>query len=211
MKLRRGTKEEPQQDAGPADPYAELFRITDRYKVNQEKKEQEEGSVTNSLAMLTAIPEVDLGMEYVCAILVYSLKDSQSAYSTRLKNIEVTEKAKRIVAEERKDRKRSADDEEHLAGSRCEYWLRRKLFVTVLTRMESVYRPNMKTKSDADILRDAKLEAMGLRPEERERRPHHDRPQMATDEMVSLHCRIQGLNAHHTLQVMERFKKRMRK
>ena len=30
-----------------------------------QKKDQEEGSVTNSLAMLTAIPEVDLGMEYV--------------------------------------------------------------------------------------------------------------------------------------------------
>ena len=29
------------------------------------EKEQEEGSVTNSMAMLTAIPEVDLGMECV--------------------------------------------------------------------------------------------------------------------------------------------------
>jgi hypothetical protein len=34
-----------------------------RYKV--ERKLGEEGSVTNSLAMLTAIPEVDLGMEFV--------------------------------------------------------------------------------------------------------------------------------------------------
>jgi hypothetical protein len=34
-----------------------------RYKV--ERKPGEEGSVTNSLAMLTAIPEVDLGMECV--------------------------------------------------------------------------------------------------------------------------------------------------
>ena len=41
-------------------------------------------------------------------------------HSTRLKNIEETEKAKRVVAEERKDRKRAANDEEHLAGSRCE-------------------------------------------------------------------------------------------
>ena len=65
MKLRRGAQEEPKQDAGPADPYAELFRITDRYKIDKEKKEQEEGSVTNSMAMLTAIPEVDLGMECV--------------------------------------------------------------------------------------------------------------------------------------------------
>lgn len=44
----------------------------------------------------------------------------------------------------------------------------------------------MKTKSDAEILRDAKLEALGLLPEEKERRPHRDRPQMATDEMVSI-------------------------
>ena len=63
MKLRRGAKEETKKDDGPADPYAELFRITDRYKLNKEGKEQEEGSVTNSMAMLTAIPEVDLGME----------------------------------------------------------------------------------------------------------------------------------------------------
>ena len=33
------------------------------HKSNPEKKEQDEGNVTNSMAMLTAIPEVDLGME----------------------------------------------------------------------------------------------------------------------------------------------------
>lgn len=49
----------------------------------------------------------------------------------------------------------------------------------------SVYQPNLKAKSDADILRDAKLEAMGLPPEEHEHR-RHDRAQMATDEMVRL-------------------------
>ena len=40
-----------------------------RYKV--ERKLGEEGSVTNSLAMLTAIPEVDLGMEYVAVTLYH--------------------------------------------------------------------------------------------------------------------------------------------
>ncbi|KAI0092699.1 hepatocellular carcinoma-associated antigen 59-domain-containing protein [Irpex rosettiformis] len=156
MRRRRGDTQEEKSDEGPADPYAELFRMKQSLK-GKGKQEQEEGNVTNSLAMLTAIPEVDLGMD------------------TRLKNIEDTEKAKRQVAEERKERKRPADDEEHLAAARF-------------------YRPNLKTKSDADILRDAKLEAMGLPPEDHERRPHHERPQMATDEMV-----------------MERFKKRMRK
>ncbi len=48
----------------------------------------------------------------------------------------------------------------------------------------------MKTKSDAEILRDAKLEALGLLPDEKERRPHRDRPQMATDEMVSIETLI---------------------
>ncbi|KAF9809855.1 hypothetical protein IEO21_07216 [Rhodonia placenta] len=158
MKLRRGAQDEEKEDDGPPDPYAELFRIPDKYKVKQEKNEQDEGSVTNSLAMLTAIPEVDLGMD------------------TRLKNIEDTEKAKRYLTEERKERKKNANDEEHLAAARF-------------------YRPNLKMKSDADIIRDAKLEAMGLLPEDHEERhPHRQRAQMATDEMV-----------------MERFKKRMRK
>ena len=66
MKLRRGVKEETKEDDGPLDPYAELFRIAG-------KKEQEEGNVTNSMAMLTAIPEVDLGMEYVDIILVFCI------------------------------------------------------------------------------------------------------------------------------------------
>lgn len=39
-----------------------------RYKV--ERKLGEEGSVTNSLAMLTAIPEVDLGME--CGLILHN-------------------------------------------------------------------------------------------------------------------------------------------
>ncbi|KAI0686001.1 hepatocellular carcinoma-associated antigen 59-domain-containing protein [Cytidiella melzeri] len=156
MRRRRGDKEEETEDDGPLDPYAELFRVKEKLKKDG-KPEKEEGNVTNSLAMLTAIPEVDLGMD------------------ARLKNIEDTEKAKRQVAEERKDRKRTADNEEHLTAARF-------------------YRPNLKMKSDADILRDAKLEAMGLPAESHEHRPHHERPQMATDELV-----------------MERFKKRMRK
>lgn len=62
MKLRRGTSNEPEKYEGPRDPYAELFSVPDKYKRKQDKP-QDEGSVTNSLAMLTAIPEVDLGME----------------------------------------------------------------------------------------------------------------------------------------------------
>ncbi|KAG2138057.1 hepatocellular carcinoma-associated antigen 59-domain-containing protein [Suillus bovinus] len=131
----------------------EGFSLSERWK--GEKKAADEGNVTNSMAMLTAIPEVDLGMD------------------ARLKNIEETEKAKRQVAEVRKERKRP-NDEEHLVATRF-------------------YRPHLKQKSDAEIMRDAKLEAMGLPPQE-DRRPRGERPQMATDEVV-----------------MERFKKRMRR
>ncbi|KAN0115994.1 Hepatocellular carcinoma-associated antigen 59 domain containing protein [Russula decolorans] len=130
-----------------------------RYKV--ERKPGEEGSVTNSLAMLTAIPEVDLGMD------------------TRLRNIEETEKAKLSLSHGRPrepQRRKVADEEAHLAATRF-------------------YRPALRAKSDADIIRDARREALGLPPtahDEEERGPRG--PRMATDE-----------------QVMERFKKRMRK
>lgn len=54
-----------QQDAAEnssRDPSDE-FSLSERWR--SEKKSADEGSVTNSLAMLTAIPEVDLGMECV--------------------------------------------------------------------------------------------------------------------------------------------------
>jgi hypothetical protein len=53
---------------GPADPYAELHALTQRYK--QPKSQVEEGSVAGSLTMLTAIPEVDLGMGYASIVLM---------------------------------------------------------------------------------------------------------------------------------------------
>lgn len=60
----RGEKTEEEEPPKPVDPQEELYRIAEKFK-KQTSKQQEEGSVTNSLAMLTAIPEVDLGMEYV--------------------------------------------------------------------------------------------------------------------------------------------------
>ncbi|KAH7343548.1 hepatocellular carcinoma-associated antigen 59-domain-containing protein [Rhizoctonia solani] len=145
-----------------SDPYAELYRISEKYKL-QKKQELEEGSVTNSSAMLTAIPEVDLGMD------------------TRLKNIEETEKAKRTVSDtlkESRHKPREKNDERHLAATRF-------------------FNPHLKVQSDADAMRDAKLEAMGLPPEMDTRgyiKERDNRREVATDE-----------------QVMERFKKRMRK
>lgn len=162
MERRRGNSGPSNTAANvSSDPYDELFRISEKYKI--EKKELEEGSVTNSSAMLTAIPEVDLGMD------------------TRLKNIEETEKAKRTVSENRKEnrsRPRDGNDERHLAAARF-------------------FNPHLKVQSDADAMRDAKLEAMGLPPEMDTRgyiKERDNRREVATDE-----------------QVMERFKKRMRK
>lgn len=59
-----------------------------------------------------------------------------------------------------------------------------------------VYRPSLRAKSDADIIRDARREALGLPPAANDEEDRHSSrgPRMATDE-----------------QVMERFKKRMRK
>ncbi|KAI9574291.1 hepatocellular carcinoma-associated antigen 59-domain-containing protein [Boletus coccyginus] len=151
LKIRRMQQDASEKSTRDAN---DEFTLSERWKT--ERKTADEGSVTNSLAMLTAIPEVDLGMD------------------SRLRNIEETEKAKRQVAEERKERKKVNNDEEHLVATRF-------------------YRPHMKQRSDVEIMRDAKLEAMGLPPQD-ERKPRHDKPQMATDEMV-----------------MERFKKRMRR
>jgi len=149
MKIRRGDVSTDGTEDTSADPYAELFEKSKR------SKEKEEGNVTNSLAMLTAIPEVDLGMD------------------NRLKNIEDTEKAKRVLNETKGERK-PQNPEAHLVATRF-------------------YQPNLKQKSDADIMRDAKMEAMGLRPDDYEPQKH-GRSRMATDDVV-----------------MERFKKRMRK
>lgn len=56
-----GDDDEPKEEA-TYDPHEELFRIEDKYKLKK-KVVEEEGNVTNSVSMLTAIPEVDLGME----------------------------------------------------------------------------------------------------------------------------------------------------
>ena len=65
MKMRHKSRDGSVDDDGkkPPNPDDEFFQLPDKYKVPNKKDNQEEGSVTNSLAMLTAIPEVDLGME----------------------------------------------------------------------------------------------------------------------------------------------------
>lgn len=66
LKVRSKPKEESDDEDGPPiDPQEALYNIADRWKVDKQKPTTDVGSVTNSLTMLTAIPEVDLGMEYV--------------------------------------------------------------------------------------------------------------------------------------------------
>ena len=74
MKLRRtqdeSTNDDKKDPSKPTDPQDDFHRLMEQYK-NQSGKKLEEGNVTNSLAMLTAIPEVDLGMECVSIWLKY--------------------------------------------------------------------------------------------------------------------------------------------
>ena len=113
LKIRRQQQDASEKSARDA---TDEFSLSERWK--SEKKATDEGSVTNSLAMLTAIPEVDLGMECVVPLLSMDGPFIRSC-SSRLRNIEETEKAKRQVAEERKERKKVNNDEEHLVATRC--------------------------------------------------------------------------------------------
>ncbi|KAI8644486.1 hepatocellular carcinoma-associated antigen 59-domain-containing protein [Parasitella parasitica] len=87
MKKRRGGAADEDEDdnkavdRGLVDIYEELYRIPDRLK-GELKHQQPEGNVQLSTQMLTAIPEVDLGID------------------TRLQNIEETERAKRKLIDD---------------------------------------------------------------------------------------------------------------
>lgn len=62
---RRGQSAKEGSSSTPAeyDPQEELYRITEKYKIEKKQQAEEEGNVTTSMGMLTSIPEVDLGME----------------------------------------------------------------------------------------------------------------------------------------------------
>lgn len=66
MEKRKGQVAAAKAEGKPEihfDPQAELERLAERYKLDMASKKDEEGDVTNSMGMLTSIPEVDLGME----------------------------------------------------------------------------------------------------------------------------------------------------
>ncbi|KAG1151479.1 hypothetical protein G6F37_000971 [Rhizopus arrhizus] len=98
MRKRKGYKpqeeiEEEYKDKGFVDIYEELYRIPDQLK-GEKKESENEGNVQLSSQMLTAIPEVDLGID------------------TRLQNIEETEKAKRKLFDETQKQEQEKKDEE---------------------------------------------------------------------------------------------------
>lgn len=64
--IRMQRRQQDTSDAASRDAKDE-FELSERWKT--EKRAADEGSVTNSMAMLTAIPEVDLGMECVVPFL----------------------------------------------------------------------------------------------------------------------------------------------
>ncbi|PVF96500.1 hypothetical protein CPB86DRAFT_786994 [Serendipita vermifera] len=157
LKEKQQNKSEETGTKAPERTEEGMLKFGDKYKTHG--VELKEGSVTNSLAMLTAIPEVDLGMD------------------ARLRNIEETEKAKRAAAEEKQARaaNRADADEARLAATRF-------------------YNPHLRQESDEALMKQAKLQAMGLPAPDKNQRRNSDRPELATDEAV-----------------MERFRKRMKR
>lgn len=66
LKVRSRPKEDSDDEGkAPPDPQEALYNIADRWKVEKQRPTTDVGNVSNSMTMLTAIPEVDLGMEYV--------------------------------------------------------------------------------------------------------------------------------------------------
>ena len=77
LKIRSKPREDSDdEDNAHLDPQEALYNIADRWKVEKQKPTTDVGSVTNSLTMLTAIPEVDLGMECVFYLDFYFISRS---------------------------------------------------------------------------------------------------------------------------------------
>ncbi|KAJ3017097.1 hypothetical protein HKX48_003720 [Thoreauomyces humboldtii] len=174
MQKRRGDVGEA--TAAPAeslDPHDELFQIPDHLKTIE--KPVSEGNVTLSTSMLTAIPEIDLGI------------------SSKLRNIEETERAKRLLVERNilgADGKRigsgAVSDLAGASGVAAErYWTGHK-FQQRRDDDRSDQRNSDKRKSAGT--------GGGGNESQAGTKKKTDRRNMATDEMV-----------------MERFKKRIRR
>lgn len=154
LKRRAANKEDSTAAVSQSDitsvlsnPEDELYKVAEKYTrlqaearnaatanrliANKSRPDDEEGegNVGLSSAMLSGIPEVELGMECVCAYdVVHGVELLLTRFllpaSSRLKNIEETEKAKQALYEQRlqqrRDRGGDREADELLANARCE-------------------------------------------------------------------------------------------
>ncbi|ORY90788.1 hepatocellular carcinoma-associated antigen 59-domain-containing protein [Leucosporidium creatinivorum] len=110
LKKRKGTTGEidTEKEIRSLDPRDALYKIAEKYRIEKKPEQEEEGNVALSAAMLSAIPEVDLGID------------------RKLKNIEETEKAKRALFEQKQAAAAARADEDEFAVDRF-YKARRPL------------------------------------------------------------------------------------
>lgn len=148
----------------------------------------QEGNVTLSAAMLTAIPEVDLGIESAHAVQLRG-QCSDAPHSNRLKNIEATEKAKRHLYEATQlASQRKAPEDGGVAAGRCASHPPVLLEVSPLTD-RTVFLADKQKQEVADIMALARAESEREERGEAAPKPtatagQPGRPQRATDDAV---------------------------
>lgn len=195
LKKRRGQESgefDAEKEMQKLDPRDELFRVAEKYRI--QKPNVDEGNVATSSAMLTAIPEVDLGIESVQGF-ISEQRLADESYSNRLKNIEATEVAKRRLLEVReKVRSASASTGGQLADYHDSTYAGTRFF-----------RHNKGNQTEFDALRAAKIEA-GIEDDSEDEKYESEmseyfkkegrnvgRGQMATDDIVAERFKRKGL------------------
>ncbi|KAM0749808.1 hypothetical protein T439DRAFT_326704 [Meredithblackwellia eburnea MCA 4105] len=131
------------------DPRDALYEVAEKYKnmeTRNKRDVEDEDKGGLSAAMLTAIPEVDLGID------------------SKLKNIEATERAKRLL-QESKTRTLTTEEEEFAA--------------------QRFYKSRKPVESDAEALAKARMDAAGGFADVPAKKPQgQGRREMATDDQV---------------------------
>ncbi|CAG8699697.1 157_t:CDS:2, partial [Gigaspora rosea] len=141
MRKRRGqisdskNEVEDAEHTDPLNPQDELFQAPDHLRI--ESKPISEGNVQLSTTMLTAIPEVDLGID------------------VRLKNIEETEKAKRKLLEQRHQKPKEEDDTgSNFSATNRFYRTRTTVSDHERNQQEQVNQPHYKTGQRREMATD---------------------------------------------------------
>ncbi|WFD00386.1 hypothetical protein MYAM1_003135 [Malassezia yamatoensis] len=150
------------------DPKDVLFSVAEKYRRLQKEAQQahcdqskrstsEEATSTLGAAMLSKVPEVDLGL------------------SARLQNIEATEKAKRKMFELRQSQTENNEKQDDTYSGRIPYF--RQVPGAPRDRDRSVPKPGV------SLLREARLEAQGI-PIHAHPSRSHQRQERASDARV---------------------------